>query len=324
VLIGAALVIASSLGFLIIRQIVQPIQAMATMAEAVSTGDLSQQVQVTSQDELSILADTFNSMTIQLRTLIDNLEQRVAERTAQLKAAQDELLRQERLATLGKLTATVSHEIRNPLATIRTSIFTIDRKTRDKGLGVERALERIERNITRCDDIIGELLDYTRMSEPNLRSVMFDDWLSQFLDEQTLPQDIQLVREFTAEIKVSLDLTRFQRVLINLLDNACQAMLEYVHQGVDQSALILRIQTAVVDGQVQLSISDTGPGIPPDVLPHIFEPLYSTKGFGVGLGLPIVKEIIQQHNGDIEITSEAGQGTRVILRLPVLREERET
>jgi signal transduction histidine kinase len=145
---------------------------------------------------------------------------------------------------------------------------------------------------------------------------MFDDWLRQFLDEQTLPQDIQLVREFTAEINVSLDSTRFQRVLTNLLDNACQAMLD--HHGVDQSTLVLRIQTAVVDGQVQLSISDTGPGIPPDVLPHIFEPLYSTKGFGVGLGLSIVKEIIQQHHGDIKITSKSEQGTRVILWLPVL------
>jgi signal transduction histidine kinase len=323
-IIVVALVVASSLGFLTVRQIVHPIQAMATTAQAISAGDLSQQVQFASQDELGILANTFNSMTAQLRTLIDNLEQRVAERTAQLEAVQVELLRQERLATLGKLTATVSHEIRNPLGTIRASIFAVDRKTRDKGLGIERALERIERNITRCDDIIGELLDYTRMSEPNLRSVMFDEWLRQFLDEHTLPRDVQLVREFAAEIKILLDPTRFQRVLINLLDNACQAMLEYVHPGVDQSAIILRIQTAVVDGRVQLSISDTGPGIPPDVLPHIFVPLYSTKGFGVGLGLPIVKEIIQQHNGDIKITSEVGQGTQVILWLPVLREERET
>jgi signal transduction histidine kinase len=89
----------------------------------------------------------------------------------------------------------------------------------------------------------------------------------------------------------------------------------------DNSPRIVRIHTTVADDQVQLSLSDTGPGIPPDVLPHIFEPLYSTKGFGVGLGLPIVKEILQQHYGDIEITSEAGQGTRVTLRLPVLRED---
>jgi signal transduction histidine kinase len=92
----------------------------------------------------------------------------------------------------------------------------------------------------------------------------------------------------------------------------------------DNSPRIVRIHTTVVDGQIQLSLSDTGPGIPPDVLPHIFEPLYSTKGFGVGLGLPIVKEIVQQHHGDIEIISEAGQGTRVILWLPVLREESTT
>ena len=334
------------------RLIVNPIAMLVDMTKAIAAGHFDQTLQLSQRDEMGQLADAIRTMAQQLhqnftqidaqfatiqrdmaeraraeekiRQLNEELEQRVADRTAQLEAAQIELLRQERLATLGKLTATVSHEIRNPLATIRTSTFAITRKTRDKGLGVEHALERIERNITRCDDIIGELLDYTRMSEPTLQAFVFDDWLHRFLDEQTFPEEIQFVRDLSAAIPVSFDPARFQRVMINLLDNACQAMLEDTQRCAEQSTLLVHMHTTVVNGQVQLSISDTGPGIPADVLPHIFEPLYSTKSFGVGLGLPIVKEIIQQHDGDIEVISEAGQGTRVTLWLPVLREEKET
>jgi len=235
-----------------------------------------------------------------------------------LKATQAELLRQERLATLGQLTATVSHEIRNPLGTIRASAFTVDRKTRDKDLGVERALDRIQRNITRCDNIIAELLDYTRLHNLEFKTLHFDEWLHHLLDEQTIPEVITLVRQLSAGVEVSLDPERFQRVIINLVDNAYQAMLEY--DTID-NLQILSIKSDVIDRQLRLSIADTGSGIPPDVMPHIFEPLYSTKGFGVGLGLPIVKEIIKQHAGKIEITSETGQGTEVTLWLPLLGQE---
>jgi signal transduction histidine kinase len=245
----------------------------------------------------------------------------LAKLNADLKAAQDELLRQERLATLGKLTATVSHEIRNPLATIRASAFALDHKTRGRGLGVERPLDRIERNITRCDNIITELLDYTRMGALNSQPVLFDEWLQQVLDEQTCPKGITLSQELAAGVEIWLDPERFRRVIINLVDNACQAMLEWKQSN--DKPLVLSIQSKVVDQQLRISISDTGPGIPPDVLPHIFDSLYSTKGFGMGLGLPIVKEIMNQHSGKIEITSEDGKGTQAILWLPLLRPERD-
>jgi len=234
-----------------------------------------------------------------------------------LEAAQAELIRQERLATLGQLTAIVSHEIRNPLGTIRASAFAIDRKIRGKDLGVEPALDRIERNITRCDNIIAELLDYTRTHDLNLRTVVFDVWLTQVLDEQTLPEDIAFSVDLATDVKVSLDPERFQGVITNLIDNACQAMLEFNESSDDTPPMNLSIQSERANGQLKITISDTGPGIPPDVMPHVFEPLYSTKGFGVGLGLPIVQGIVKQHQGTIEIESEVGSGTRVIVWLPL-------
>jgi signal transduction histidine kinase len=242
--------------------------------------------------------------------------QELASVNANLKATQAELLRQERLATLGKLTATVSHEIRNPLATIRASAFAVDRKIRGKNLDVERALDRIERNITRCDNIIAELLDYTRAHDLNLQPIVFDAWLKQVLDEQTLHEDITLAVDLAAGIEVPLDPERFQRVMTNLTDNACQAMLEINEPG-DNAPLILSIQSEPVDRQLKITISDTGPGISPDVLPHILEPLYSTKGFGVGLGLSVVQDIVKQHQGKLEINSEIGVGTQVVIWLPL-------
>jgi signal transduction histidine kinase/HAMP domain-containing protein len=497
--IVVALVVASSLGFLIVRQIIRPIQTMATTAQAISAGDLSQQVEITSRDELGVLASTFNSMTMQLRTFIDSLEQQVTRRTRQietvvevsqqltsildlqtllhevvtmtketfnyyhvhiyvlaeesttlimaegygeagekmkqqghqislntqtslvaraarrreivlvndvrqapdwlpnpllpdtysemvvpiitedqvigvldvqsdqvagldeadkdllrslanqvavamtnaqlyqteqelrrqeaerarelaelnldLQAAQAELLRQERLATLGQLAATVSHEIRNPLATIGTSAFTVARKTRDKGLGVESALDRIERNIARCDDIINELLDYTRMSKLKPQLVVFDDWLQQVLDEQHLPEGITLAPNLTAGVEILVDPERFRRVIINLFDNACQAMQGEPNPDCQES--IVYVQSEIEKEHLKISIADTGPGIPSEVMPHIFEPLYSTKGFGVGLGLSVVQDIIKQHGGRMEISSEVGKGTQVVMWLPL-------
>jgi signal transduction histidine kinase len=240
----------------------------------------------------------------------------VAERTRDLETAQAELLRKERLATLGQVAATVSHEIRNPLATIQISATVVDHKIRGKGLDdVEPVLDRIQRNVTRCDNIIGELLDYARTSEPNLKRVRFDDWLNQVLDEQNLPGGITLSRDLASGVDVSLDPERFRRLIINLVDNAWQAMLELPETS--DRARVLSVKSSVVADRLKVVISDTGPGISPDVRPRIFEPLYSTKNFGVGLGLSVVEEIVKQHGGEIEISSEAGKGTQVAVRLPL-------
>jgi signal transduction histidine kinase len=241
--------------------------------------------------------------------------QELAKLNADLKAAQDELIRQERLATVGQLTAIVSHEIRNPLATIRASAFTIDQKVRDKGLGVEPALERLERNITRCDNIIAEFLDFTRTPALKLQPVCLDKWLKQVLDKQALPESINLSLDLNVELEVPLDPERFRQVIVNLFDNACQAMQEKTNP--DGQEHILHVQSSIVGERLKLSITDTGPGIPPDVLTYIFEPLYSTKGFGVGLGLSIVKEIVRQHDGEIEVNSKVGLGTQVVVWLPL-------
>lgn len=247
----------------------------------------------------------------------EELERRVAERTAELNAAQEQLLRSERLATLGQLTATVSHELRNPLGTIRSTAFVVREIL---GHGSEerltRALDRIERNVERCDRIIDELLEFTRERPLAVQPVGVDAWLSEVVEGLTLPEGIrrQLDLGCAAET-VSFDPEALRRCVINLHENACHA-LNAQRQRAPGADLVLTLQTRLSPDRLELRIADTGIGIKPDILPRIFEPLFSTKGFGVGLGLVIVRKIMQRHAGGIEISSVEGKGTQVLLWLP--------
>jgi C4-dicarboxylate-specific signal transduction histidine kinase len=251
--------------------------------------------------------------------LNQELEQRVEERTVELHQAQGELLRRERLAALGQLTATVSHELRNPLGAIRTAVYLIRGRTDNRGLGVENALERADRSITRCDNIITELLDFTRTTDLSLENFRIGDWLDRLLYEQNPPEGVTVRNEMTArDLEVAFDEDRFRRVIINIFNNACEAMTED-HERTGRQDYMLGITSRVSEDRLELVFHDNGPGIAPDTLEKIWEPLFSTKSFGVGLGLPTVKQIMEQHCGGIDITSELGQGTDVVLWLPLNR-----
>ncbi len=233
------------------------------------------------------------------------------------KRLEGDLLRQERLATLGRLTATVSHELRNPLGVIRTSAFIAKGGRTDADPRVQRALERIERSVVRCDRIIDELLDFTRISDLEPEPTPLDSWLDSTLSEQVLPSEIELRRDFNvAGIDVAIDRDRIRRAVINVFDNACQAMTDPAASNDGDVRHILTVTTRVLDDRVEIIFEDNGPGIPAEVRPMIFEPLFSTKGFGVGLGLPAVKQIMEQHGGGIDVDSLPGQGARVRLWLP--------
>jgi PAS domain S-box-containing protein len=247
-----------------------------------------------------------------LQTLNEELEQRVAERTAELSNAQDELVRKERLATLGQLTATVSHELRNPLGVLRNSAYVLRRAINEPDSRSDRAIDRIDRNITRCDRIIDELLDFTRSRRPELHPVVLDDWLGGVLDEQPEPRDIIVDREFGLPAAwFPLDRDLLHRAVVNLYDNACQAL-----EDGESADPRITIETRKSVNRIEITVGDNGPGMASEVREKIFEPLYSTKGFGIGLGLPIVHRIMAQLDGGIELDSAPGRGTRAVLWLP--------
>ena len=250
---------------------------------------------------------------IELTKYREQLELLVEERTTKLKEAQEKLIQKERLATLGRLTATVSHELRNPLGTIQTALFAIEdslqRKDYSQGI---RSLELAERSIGRCVTIIEELNSYARVKELKIAEASIDDWLRAVFKEQSIPEEISCELDLSIGIRTSFDQEKLRQVAVNLITNAVHAL-----QDKTSGKKLLRISTHLLDDNYEIRFSDNGIGMSEDIKEKVFEPLYSTKGFGVGLGMVVVKNIVEQHHGEINIESKEGQGTTVTLRLPL-------
>ncbi len=247
----------------------------------------------------------------------DRLEVLVEEKTHELKKAQSELLQRERLATLGQVTATVSHELRNPLGTIKTALFSIDDSIERKEPHLAtRSLELAERSIERCVNIIEELNSYTRVKGLAISEASIDDWLKVVIEEQAIPEGILCELNLSCDIRTSFDQEKLRQVMVNLIANGVHAL-----QEEDSDGELLQISTRLLNGEYEIQVSDNGIGMSDETREKVFEPLFSTKGFGVGLGMVIVKSIVEQHHGEISIESKSGEGTTVSLRLPISPQE---
>jgi signal transduction histidine kinase len=203
------------------------------------------------------------------------------------------------------------------MSAIQNTVYALKDMTTVGDPRFERPLARIERSIDRCNKIIEELLDFTQMRELQLEPHPFDAWLGEVIATLATLPGITIAQEFgAAETLAKLDSDRMRRVVIHLIDNASHALLERPNRGA-----VARIvtRTRADDDSVTLEVEDNGHGIAPEILDKVFEPLFSTKNFGTGLGLPTVKQIVLQHGGDIELTSVVGEGTRARIRLPRTR-----
>lgn len=236
-------------------------------------------------------------------------------RTVELRQTQSQLVAQQKLAALGKLTATVSHELRNPLAVMGTSLHALIRLLKEAGVNAAAPVARMERSMDRCTVIIEDMLEFARLKRPELRSLCLDSWVSEVVADYPLPPQVEPRMNLNAgTARAAIDPERMGRALINLLDNAVQAMAA----GNAGPAAELFISTRHDDGVVVLLIEDCGPGIAREDEQQMFEPLFSTKSFGVGLGLPIVRNIVEAHGGSISIGNRAGaRGAAATLTLPL-------
>ena len=302
VLVGVVVICLATIfgGKVVSGYIIRPILHLRESAVRVGRGELGAPPEKLSNDEIGTLADAFAAM------------------MTQLQSAQQQLTRKERLATLGQVAGTVSHELRNPLAVIDSSITLIRQLVTDKPAGVERALDRAGRNIERCARIIDDLLAFTLVRETVREPTALDSWAAEILDRHPVPDGVVFDRELTSGAAVAIDREQFRQVIVNLLENAAQAMTDPGWVPPSGRLLTITLRTETAGPFVRLSVIDTGPGIPADRISRIFEPLFTTKSFGVGLGLATVQQIVEQHGGTIEATSAVDEGATFAISLPRL------
>ncbi len=346
-----ALIVAAAIGWGITSRVVHPIREISTAADVLAAGEFDRRIAAQPIEEVDRLAGSFTSMAAQLQNVLATLEQRVAERTddlartnrlleaevaerrqaeallrqseeqleyrvrertAELAAAQERLVRRERLATLGQMAGTVGHELRAPLAVI---VSAVDLLQMDDDIPEATAMEylgMIKSETMRASRMITDLLDFSRTgvaAVPHKESVLVSSLIEQGLGAVPKPEAVTVSVRCEAELPaVVVDPDHIARVLRNLVTNSYDAM---------PQTGTLTISATSEPESVAISVADTGCGIPKSQRDHLFEPLFTTKPRGIGLGLVVCQTLVEANGGDIGVESIEGEGTTFTIHLPI-------
>jgi two-component system NtrC family sensor kinase len=323
----ALLLVTGLVSAVLVRRLVhEPIARLQDGTRRIAGGDLATRIEVRGGHELARLAADFNRMAEDLSGTqrevarwSQTLEEKVVEKTAELQQAQRQVLHMEKMSSLGKLSATVAHELNNPLSGVLTYARLVERELEEQPLDdevrvkLERYLHLVQRESARCGGIVQNLLMFARGTVADMAVVDLNEIVDRSLmlvRHHLEISGIALETEFLdADSEVIADAGQIQQALVALFVNAVEAMRE-------GGTLTVRLRGGPMD--VRVEVRDTGVGIPPDVQPQIFEPFFSTKDneAGVGLGLAVVYGILHRHGGFIEVESEVGTGTTFHIWLP--------
>jgi signal transduction histidine kinase len=294
--------------FGITMRFTQPIERLTVAAKRIEEGDLKYRVNIDRDDEIGSLASAF-----------DQMAERLMQRERELKQSQDTLRRADRLSSLGLLTAGLAHEIRNPLVAIRTFTQLLperydDAEFREGFQGL--ALKEVDR----ICGLINDLLSFARPSKPNVAPENVNDVvenIARILETQAKEKSVVISRDFGDNLpKVWIDREQMKQVFMNLILNAIQAMKDGGSINIS-SRSVSRNGTQPSGDFVQVEIRDTGIGIPEENLQHIFDPFFTSKDEGSGLGLAVSHQIVQEHGGFVTVESQVGKGTAFFVHVPV-------
>ncbi len=285
---------------LIAREITEPIQKLVNGTREVAQGNLDYQVNISASDEVGILSESFNQMTKRLKQYAEELKQ--AEKSSAWKEVAQKL----------------AHEIKNPLTPIQLSAERLKRRYYINREGYEQILEEctnvIIDEVERLRRLLDEFSQFARMPMVNPLQSNINDIIEESIKSYgELPINVELKKDFTETLpQVLIDPDQMRRVFFNIIKNAIEAM---------QDGGNLSITTRQIEGYIEIEFSDTGTGIPEELMKNLFTPHFSTKRGGAGLGLAIVKKIITDHGGDISVKSKEGEGTTFTIKIPIQQGE---
>lgn len=291
--------------FYFAKNMSRPVLNLVEGTRQLAKSNFDYEVKINSHDELGFLAQTFNSM------------------AQKIKESQKQLIDRERLAALGRMASAVGHEIRNPLNAINAAVYYIKSKLNGlpddlkDNVRIKESIKMIEREVVASNKIVGDLLGFSRTREPVLQPVSINHLLDEPFSVIQVPENVKLERKISEKLPVIyVDPNEMRQVLINLITNAFHAM----SKG---GSLTITALLEENSGQkfASISISDTGCGIPKENMEKLFTPFFSTKSQGTGLGLAVIKRVVERHKGKISVKSEVGKGTTFNMKLPIIKKE---
>lgn len=317
--VGVVLVVAVAgvLGVLVAHYLAHPVAALRQATREIASGDLSKRVEITTGDEIEELAVDFNAMTRRLYTAQERLsawnvelEREVRQQTDELHRLQSGLARADKLASVGQITAGVMHEIGNPLAAIKTKIQVAE----EEGRLCDNCQALLSEILTEVDRLATFLRSFSRLArlrQPQMQEVSLAE-VVQGITALVAPQleirGISLSVESKADVPtIRADPDQLRQLLINLILNAAEA-------SPDGGEILMKVHR--MDSSAKIEIVDHGVGMPPEVFQSIWNPFFTTKPDGTGLGLGICRQIVQDHKGTIQVRSKTGEGTIVTLTFP--------
>jgi signal transduction histidine kinase len=336
--VALALFLALGLVLLIVRDMVTPIRALEERSDEMARGELARPVPPSGEaDEIGRLTFAFEEMRRALRdklrsteSLNIDLEREVRRRTEvleqrngelrealeKLRRAQDDLIRTEKLASMGRLVAGIAHEINNPVNAVINTLGPLEEALRERGGdgGVQEMLEVLKRGAARSKAIVQALHNYSRGDEETPRELTLARSVDDALDLlRHRLKNVRVEKQIDPGIRIVGFAGQIDQVFMNLITNAAQAIGDRPRGG------IIQISAARRGDEVEIAVADDGPGIAPEVVPRIFDPFFTTKdvGEGSGLGLSIVHGIIDRHGGKIRVESRVGEGTTFSIALPL-------